>query len=355
MYEVDFLPVESDSGPGSKSGDAIAIRFTVESDGREAIVVIDSGYASIGDNMVEHISRYYGGGSVDLVISTHPDADHLNGLATVLQELDVKELWVHQPRRHRTDVADFSNLEALDNLLDVAKQRGVTVSEPFAGANRFEHQLIVLGPTKVYYEELLDQHLEEERAGGSRSVAASISSAVSRVLGLAGSAIERVLSFLPEETLTDEGETGPRNNTSTVILLQVDGHRMLFTGDAGIPALEGAADVYEALRGAFADAPLTFIQVPHHGSRRNVGPTILNRMLGHPSAPHAAAVSAFISSAKASKKHPAAGVVNAFTRRGCDVVATEGRAICAPHLAAARPGWVSLAPLPPLDESADDD
>jgi len=24
----------------------------------------------------------------------------------------------------------------------------------------------------------------------------------------------------------------------------------------------------------------TFVQIPHHGSRRNVGPTVLNRLLG---------------------------------------------------------------------------
>lgn len=355
MYEIDFLPVESESGQGSKSGDAIAVRFTVDSTGREAVVVIDSGYTAIGDDMVEHIGQYYSGNRVDLVISTHPDADHLNGLATVLEELDVEELWVHQPRNHRTDVSDFSNIEALDNLLEVARRRGVTVTEPFTGQAKFDNQLLVLGPTTAFYRELLDEHLAEVRAGGTRDLSIALPSALSKALSLAGSAIDRALTYLPVETLTDEGETGPRNNMSTVVLLQVDGHRLLFTGDAGIPALEGAADIYEALFGSFANAPLKFIQVPHHGSKRNVGPTILNRMLGKPEAPHGSDVSAFISSAKASTKHPAARVVNAFSRRGCQVVATEAKNICSRHNAPDRPGWGPVEPLPPLDESADDD
>lgn len=30
MYEVDFLPVENDQQDGGKSGDAIALKFTVD-------------------------------------------------------------------------------------------------------------------------------------------------------------------------------------------------------------------------------------------------------------------------------------------------------------------------------------
>lgn len=356
MYEIDFLPVESKSGPGSKSGDAIAIRFTVENEGREAIVVIDAGYSAVGEDIVDHIRAYYNSDQVDLVISTHPDADHLNGLAVVIEQLDVRELWVHQPRLHRNDVSDFSNLEALDNLLTVARRRGVAVAEPFEYKTNFGHQLVVLGPTMAYYEELLDQHLAEARAGATRSMATSIGAALSKAVSLAGSALDWVLSFLPEETLTDEGDTGPRNNSSTIVLLRVDGHHLLFTGDAGIQALERAADSYDEIFGSFADAPLELIQVPHHGSKHNVGPTILNRILGSPTAPHAGkTVTAVCSSAKASKKHPAARVVNAFSRRGCDVVATEGKTICAPHLVPTRPGWGPIPPIPPLDESADDD
>jgi beta-lactamase superfamily II metal-dependent hydrolase len=353
MYEVDFLPVESEAGSGSKSGDAIAVRFTVEGENRKAIMVIDSGYADVGDDMVSHITNYYNGSYIDLVVSTHPDADHLNGLTKVLEEFDVGELWVHRPRLHRADVSDFSNLESLDNLIVTAARKGVAITEPFAGESRFNEQLFVLGPTREYYEELLDQHLAEEREG-ARGLAASLQRAVSSAISLAGSALDSVLAYLPFETLTDEGETGPRNNMSTVLALQVDGRRLMFTGDAGMPALEGAADVYELIFGSFGQAPLRFIQVPHHGSKRNVGPTILNRILGEPGAPHSSDTTAFISSAKASKKHPSAKVVNAFTRRGCSVNATEGTSICH-HLNGPDRGWAVLTPIPPLDESLDDE
>jgi hypothetical protein len=52
----------------------------------------------------------------------------------------------------------------------------------------------------------------------------------------------------------------------------------LLTGDAGINGLTWAADWADSL-----GLPLqnfSFVQIPHHGSRRNVGPAILTRLLG---------------------------------------------------------------------------
>jgi len=56
MYEIGFLPVESESGPGSKSGDAIAIRF-LDSGGAYRVVVIDGGFTNVGDDLADHIER----------------------------------------------------------------------------------------------------------------------------------------------------------------------------------------------------------------------------------------------------------------------------------------------------------
>ncbi|MER7441567.1 ComEC/Rec2 family competence protein [Micromonospora avicenniae] len=348
VYEVDFLPVENENQDGGKSGDAITIRFTVEAEQREGVVVIDGGRGYTSETLVDHIERYYGTRRVDLMISTHPDADHLDGLAGVVEKLDVAELMIHQPRLHPYDVSDFSNLEALDELLATARARGARLTEPFTGASRFGGQLTVLGPTEGYYEDLLGQQLIEAKA------AALSASAGTLVLQRGVNLLERHAFFLPDETLTDDGETSPRNNSSVITLLRVNNERMLFTGDAGIPALEAAAAYYEAMWGSFWSHPLSFLQAPHHGSRRNLGPTILNRLIGTPQAPHAASCTAFISSAKAAPKHPSPKVVNALTRRHCSVAVTEGWKIC--HNSAdspSRPGWVTLTPLPALVEDDD--
>lgn len=351
MYEVDFLAVESEAGPGSKSGDAIAVHFKHATTGEDMVVVIDGGFTAVGDDLADHIQRWYETSYVDLVISTHPDADHINGIARLLERLDVAELLLHQPMLHHPDTSDFSNIEAVENLLRVAEEQGVKVTEPFTGLNRFEEQLLILGPTEPYYTELVQQHIKEEQTGTALRAATE----GARIRELAKSLLDKTLSHFPVESLTDEGDTGPRNNSSVITLLQLDGYRLLFTADAGIPALKAAADVYEETIGEFEGFPLRFVQGPHHGSKHNVGPTVLDRMLGPRRRPFSTTTTAFISSAKADEKHPSPKVLNAFGRRGCKVSASEGQGIRYGNDAPSRQGWSPLTPLPPLHEDDDGD
>lgn len=346
MYEIDFLAVESDEGKGSKSGDAIAIRF---SHGYGyVVVVIDAGFTEVGGRLADSIETHYGTSHVDLVISTHPDQDHLNGIQTILERLDVDELFIHQPANHFSSLTDFSNLEALNEVLATARTQGVTITEPFTGEERFDGKIRVLGPTLAYYEEQIAADLEKkrlERLGLAASYAPSVTKSL---LGSMTDLLEKKLPNMPIETLTDEGDVSGRNNSSVVTLLDVDGQRTLFTGDAGADALDQAADRYEAVIGPFATYPLTKFQVPHHGSRRNVGPTILDRILG-PRGSEGKGF-AYVSSAKIDKKHPSPKVVNAVRRRGYPAIATEGQSLHTGHEKPNRDGWTTVQPIPPLSE-----
>lgn len=348
MFEIDFRPVDYELTIGSiKSGDAIAIRFTSATDGHHKIVIIDGGFQANGPQMVEHIRRYYGTDHVDLMISTHPDADHINGLQHIIEQLTVDELMIHQPRQHGGHrVGQFRNLEAIDDLLAAASAHGTEITDPFTGVERFEGQLVLLGPDKDFYECLVEEHLDEVV---SETKSLSFSNLRSRAANLLDSAI----GMLPfQETLTDFGVTNPRNETSVITLLRLEGQRLMFTGDAGIRALTAAAEDYETRIGSFAADPLDFFQTPHHGSRRNVGPTILDRILGTRDHPYGSPIS-FISAAAAAPKHPSPKVVNAILRRGATVVATLGKEISWSHNAPARLNWGPAAPLPPLDESGE--
>lgn len=342
MYEVDFLPVEAEDGPSSKSGDAITVRFTKDLDGSQKVVVIDAGFKSFGQQVVEHVRTYYGTSRVDLLISTHPDSDHLNGLQTVVEELDVVELLVHRPELHVGSVTDFSNLEALQSLLDAADSAGTKITEPFTGLSYFEDQVTILGPTATFYEEKLAEHLSESRSG-------VLGGALAHAVNFARDLLSRKLSFYPTETLGDDGVTGPRNETSVVTLIRSAGKRLLFTGDAGLEGLGAAVDQYESTIGLFSDHPLSVFHVPHHGSRRNVSPGLLDRIIG-PIGTSYGAPSAVVSSAAADKKHPSPKVTNALGRRGAEPVATEGRTILSSDGIALRSGWGPAAAIGPLAE-----
>src|SRR5579863_1864332 len=103
-YEIDFLPVGKD-----KSGDAILVRYGNLHGPRteQKVILIDGGYLETGKAIVAHLAKYYGTTEIDLVISTHPDQDHVGGLETVLNECTVGQLWMHQPWNHTKDIADM--------------------------------------------------------------------------------------------------------------------------------------------------------------------------------------------------------------------------------------------------------
>jgi len=352
-YQIDFLPV----GDKGRSGDAIAMRFgNLYGDRSEqTIILIDGGFKNTAPTIINHLDTHYGTDRIDLVVSTHPDGDHINGLLVVVDELKVDELWMHRPstqrrmielalsalgeHEYRTAVA--SALDTAEELEDLALQKGITIQEPFTGLTHTSGSYFVLGPSEGFYQQLFrEPTLEEEQRGLLRSVA-----------GVLGEYVGRVAESLNIETLTDEGITTPLNNSSAVTMLKDNGDLLLFTSDAGITALSQVADVLESQ--GFVPPQLKFIQVPHHGSRRNVGPSVLDRLLGTRLVTEKELGVAYVSCAPDGEpKHPAKKVTNAFRRRGAPVHATKGTPNLH-HRNAPDRGWSPSVPLPLFPEVDD--
>lgn len=342
MYAIDFLPVENeDSG---KSGDAIVMSFDRLDTLGTATVVVDGGFTSVGDDILTQLDTWHGGRQVDLLVSTHPDNDHINGLVRVLEECNVKEVLMHLPWAHEPARAkNMTNFKKIEELYALAVAKGVTVTEPFTGLTRFGGAYRVLGPTRDYYREQLAASLDKTEAAFSLSHKSPLGAVVDLV--------KRVISYWPAETLSEADDTDPRNKTSVISLVKADQRLFMLTGDAGVASLEYAADEYETHFGDFYAQPLSLFQAPHHGSHHNLSPTVLDRILGAVGAPHSRSTNAVVSSAKAAPKHPSPKVTNALGRRGANVVATEGRTIC--FASSSRPGWSPTTPIGPLEEPED--
>ena len=327
-YEVDVLAV----GQESKSGDAIAFRY---GDFRQRdlfqVVVIDGGFQENGEQLVELIRGTYGTTSVDLVVSTHPDADHSSGLRVVLEELEVRELWMHLAWNHTAEANAYrgtvlkrfdeqleKSLATANDLETIARRKNIPVREPFEWVRSRDASLVVLGPNEAYYNELVAQFESPENA--------ALRMLPERLRTLLQKAAARLRELWDQEALVepDPGATRPQNNSSAIILGQLaQDTRFLFTGDAGVPALDRAVPQG---RVAWARQTLRYVQVPHHGSKRNLSPTVLDRLLG-PKVPPAtsAGLTAFISAAKDGEPdHPSKRVTNAAIRRGATVIATQG-------------------------------
>ncbi|MBW2045507.1 MAG: MBL fold metallo-hydrolase [Deltaproteobacteria bacterium] len=338
-FEIDFLPV----GDGERGGDAICLRYgNINGQRNEyVVIVIDGGTKEVGKAIVSHIQRYYRTNQVDLVISTHPDADHCSGLIEVLEGLIVKILWMHKPWDHGeeikslfqsgkiTDTSLRENLKkALEDsysLYNLAIQKEITVHEPFSDETGQHPNLFILGPSKEFYESLLPHFRETPEPKQKIPV-------LQKAFEVALEAAKDGVSWIAEkwniETLVDPEPylTSFENNSSVVLLLKVDAKTFLFTADAGVEALEEAYNKAVALGIDLKQSH--FAQIPHHGSRRNVGPSILDRIIGPKLNEEKKIKTAFVSvPKKGDPKHPSRKVTNAFKRRGAGVVVTKGRSI----------------------------
>lgn len=334
-YEVDYIPV----GDGERSGDAIALRFGNLAGRREeqAVIVIDGGFKDSGEALVQHIKTHYKTDRVDLVVSTHPDADHASGLSVVVENLTVGTLLMHKPWEHASEIKNLfkngkitaSGLEArleaslqhASDLEALANKKGVRIVEPFQGASGYNGVLRVLGPSVDYYEKLLPHFRSTPQPIPALAFLAPVARA-------AGEAVRWIRDFVHIDLIDDdEDSTSAENNTSVILLFSIDGHKLLFTGDAGKTALHLAADYADSLGVVLID--LQLFDVPHHGSKRNLSSKVLKRICGS---------KASISAPKDSPKHPAEKVVNALKKHGAAVYVTKGRTICYPHNSQ-RPGW----------------
>lgn len=314
MFEIDFLWV----GEETQTGDAIACRFTHPTTGAPVVVIIDGGFTETGDRIVEHVRSYYRTDRVDLAICTHPDDDHIRGLFAVVEGLNVERLLIHRPSVYGF-VGDDYKSPLVEDLVLSALSNGTQVETPDAGTTYFDGALTVVGPSESDYVSFLSEQAEWHSSSNRllRSILGA-SGAVGRVLS-------KALAGDPGETLdSDNGGTTPRNNTSIIVNVTVEGYRALFTGDAGAPALTAAADYMDAH--GLSAVPLDFFQVPHHGSRHNLTRELCQRLLG-PIVGDRVLGTAYVSVGKKAEEHPRPEVANACKRRGYPVYETRGRNI----------------------------
>lgn len=360
-FEIDFIPV----GDGERGGDAITFRYGNLHGERseQVVVVIDGGTKDSGDQLVEHIKKFYQTDQIDAVISSHPDSDHSSGLSVVLEKMKVKSLWMHRPWEHAQDIKDSfkdgritgtglkeslkKSLEDAYELESIAKRKEIPIYEPFSDSAKAEHPLIILNPSVKFYEALLPNFRETPEPKESAALPTRIVTAVKEF-------IKWIAESWGIETLTDpqEGETSAENNTSVMLLLQIDGARKLFMADAGVEAIREA--ISKAIQLGIDLKAADFLQVPHHGSKHNVGPTILDGLIGPKLGTEQYHKTSVASVPKdGDPKHPSRKVSNAFKRRGANVFVTKGNILRSFKDAPARPGWTDAVPLPFYDQVAE--
>lgn len=352
-YEIDFLPV----GSGEKSGDAIAVRYGFP--GKYIIMIIDGVTKDSGESLVHHIKTKYNTTHVHYVVNTHPDGDHASGLSVVLEQLSVGELWMHRPWLYSAEIREYfkdkritdkslaerlqAKMGAAYKLEELATKLQIPIFEPYEG-----HTIglfTVLGPNIEYYLNLTPQFAKSPEA---KPIIHENASVLKSLFGSAQTILESVKNYFDEtwdiETLGENSKTSAENNSSVILYGFISGKGILFTGDSGVESLNRAIDFAETQ--GIDLKQCSFLQVPHHGSRHNVSPSMLDRLIGkkvtYNMTPNK---TAFVSASKDSTTHPRKVVMNAFKRRGVQVYKQNGLIIWHHRNMPVRPTFGQIEPL----------
>lgn len=312
--QIDMLPV----------GDADAFLLEVQLDGRPEVILIDGGKDwEDGDRVLRQLDAYYGR-RVDHLVLSHIDVDHARGLLHVIENLkpdQIGQAWVHDLSRHglgvrqavrmarklaeeaestavrtvATHLAD--SVQSNQRLIQALKAKGVSVREAFADGENRIGPLEVLGPTESFFESCVRFY------GDVRMLSSMVEQGIAfrrrKTAGMGPAAPDAVLAAAIDDPETEK-------QASLILLLEYEGDKYLFAGDAGRQAFAACPELERA-------RSLHWLKVPNHGSKHNLDPDLLDLFK-----PALAYVSA---SGVGINPHP--DLVTALKNRGAVIYATS--------------------------------
>ena len=342
-FEIDFLS----NADVKQDADAICFRFKTTILGNYTVCVFDGGTSEYAATIKEHLAKYYENPTViDYVFCSHPDQDHASGLKEILESCNVRNLVMNRPWLYAKDLyprvddgrITVESLERrlresfpyADALEEVALRRNINIINAFQGQRFCDDRLQILSPSKSFYIDLLAESDKTPETSGAQTKASFFSKISATICNL--------LESWGKDSLRENSTTSAENESSIVLYGDMSDERFIMTGDAGIRALSHAIDFAES-RGIDIKRDVSFYQIPHHGGRRNLSPSLMNRLVG-PIVPEGSkpTKSAIVSVAKDSD-HPKKMVVNAFIRRGCSVSIADKNTICHHRDTSTRDGW----------------
>lgn len=315
-------------------GDAILVELR-DHQNQGITFIVDGGCAEQAQNIIGFLQAFHSNNR-KVVVSTHPDNDHIGGLEEIIRAVGISDLILNDPRdydpqstiqgRMRTELDSdqrdrlSSAFERIDGVKNAAAGWNARHHGLFASANSIltwgPWNVYVIGPTTAHFNEVWYTH--------------------GRLADLYTSDDENIVSNLVRtgKSIIDDGvDTSGLNNQSIMLLIEGPGQKVLLTGDAGMRSIRDAS----AIRNIQS---LTLLDVPHHGSRRNVDSVIIEHL--KPSV-------AFISS-PGNDKHPRRAVVRKLQKTGTRVYSTckTGTTSIYHHQNIPRAGYSSISAWDPI-------
>lgn len=339
-YVIDFLDVGD--------GDAIVIWARSETCS-DVVFFLDGGSSGNGQKVVNHYKEWIEpnlkANSLLGFINSHPHADHINGLLEIIKLLknqlkfgiynDPVECITEEHRQKiyqsylKNEDADITHLyktfEEIDELNNLCTQYNIRRYNAYSeDINFFDGSFKILSPSKDFYANLVQYFSDVDFL---------------KTVDYSRKTIPRITEDedLKPCTIVDAvNEASPENLTGTVIqLIDSSNRKYILTSDAGVDSFD-----YMESEG-FELTNIRMVQLPHHGSRRNVNSSWLAKF--NPEY--------YIASAAGNAKHPRRAVVNCIKRNlpNCKVYSTHlggGTLSCTTNRAVfPNRNWGSATPL----------
>ncbi len=300
-FVIDFIYVAD--------GDGIII-WGRNPNEHDFVFFLDGGNKEYGIKIVEHyrkwIEPFLHEKRTISFINSHPHADHINGLIEIVKELGEtmdygiyndpvkfisEELRVNIKKSAKLnedkDIEHlYKSFKRVQELNELCEQYNIEKKEALSEVINF-NEIKILSPTREFYTNKVQTFTNIDflkRVDYSKSFA---------------SVNESDESLKPCAIVDEKNDASPENNSATVIELKDSkDKRYLLTSDAGIEAFD---DMEE---NGFSTEGLHFVQLPHHGSRRNISTDWIGKF----------APKMFIISAEGNKKHPRRAVLSCIKK-----------------------------------------
>jgi beta-lactamase superfamily II metal-dependent hydrolase len=240
------------------NADSFLLKFNCLS--RNRYVLIDGGLKGDGRRAIKLIEEIIKQGDIiDLVILTHVDLDHINGLlalfnSDIITSKTVGEVLFNVPHsKVELDIIKDKKTQCGykegNELLELIINKGIKFTPALQGDKfKIDDELVIdiLSPTQSVVE--LDHAKWRDTNIGSDED------------------VEYNKELLLKKTYKEENK--PQNISSIVCLVKYKYSKLLFCGDS-VPSqiLSGIPDV----------TPVDFFKIPHHGSHFNISKLLLER------------------------------------------------------------------------------
>lgn len=287
----------------------------------DIVLFLDGGNQGFGSKIVAHYKEWikpylYENRRIGF-INSHPHADHINGLIELVKELGEEMTWgiYNDPVKFiteelkenikqsalRNEDADIDHLyksfQKVQELNDLCVQFNIEKKEALSDAFKF-NEIKIVSPSRAFYTSKVQLFTNIDFL---KSV--DYSKSFNEVF-------ENIEALKPCEVVDEKNDASPENLSATVIeLIDSNNKRYLLTSDAGVESFNDMEN------NGFTTENLVIVQLPHHGSRRNISTNWIGKFDPE----------MFLISAEGNKKHPRKAVLSCIKKNlpNCNIYSTH--------------------------------